>query len=271
MKALLNALQEGRLVELPDNIKTDALEFLGTLLEAIPEIADEGGITEKAFAREKLHNTGIGKGWACPHATSDHDGELLCAVGWSPTGIDYGSPDAVPVHLVVMYYVPDSQRNAYLKEISQLAKAIHQNEDLQKLQEITELSEVRHALLDAITHAIESVTPEARARMIQLEVRHAEAVAEAEDTADILTLDPIARSIRPLAILVVPGSKPVVLSQDKSLIESLEHSTTLAEDLAKGGHSVVGDVNVVLRSSEHFAGERVLHECVAFRGSAKNS
>ena len=268
MKALLNALQEGRLVELPDNIKTDALEFLGTLLEAIPEIADEGGITEKAFAREKQHNTGIGKGWACPHATSDHDGELLCSVGWSPKGIDYGSPDGVPVHLVVMYYVPDSQRNSYLKEISQLAKAIHQNEDLQKLQELEDLSDVRHALLDAITHAIESVTPEARARMIQLEVRHAEAAAVAEETADLLTLDPIARSIRPLAILVIPGSKPVVLSQDKTLADALENSATLADDLAKGGHSVVGDNNVVLRSSEHFAGERVLHECVAFRGKA---
>ena len=271
MKALLNALQEGRLVELPDNIKNDALEFLGTLLEAIPEIADEGGITEKAFAREKQHNTGIGRGWACPHATSDHDGELLCAVGWSPQGIDYRSPDGVRVHLVVMYYVPDAQRNSYLKEISQLAKAIHQNEDLQKLQELEELSEVRHALLDAITHAIESVTPEARARMIQLEVRHAEAAAVAEETADILTLDPIARSIRPLAILIVPGSKPVVLSQDKSLVEGLENSVTLAEELAKGAHAVVGDINVVLRSSEHFAGERVLHECVAFRGSPKNS
>jgi len=268
MKALLNALQEGRLVELPDNIKNDALEFLGTLLEAIPEIADEEGITEKAFAREKLHNTGIGKGWACPHATSDHDGELLCAVGWSPMGIDYGSPDGVRVHLIVMYFVPDSQRNAYLKEISQLAKAIHQNEDLQKLQELTELSEVRHALLDAITHAIESVTPESRARMIQLEVRHAEAAAEAEGSIDILTLDPIARSIRPLAILIVQGSKPVILSQDKALIEKLEQSTTLGEELAKGGHAVVDDINIVLRSSEHFAGERVLHECVAFRGKA---
>ena len=85
----------------------------------------------------------------------------------------------------------------------------------------------------------------------------------------VLTLDPIARSIRPLAILIVPGAKPVVLSQDKTLVEALEHSTTLADDLAKGAHSVVGDVNVVLRSSEHFVGERVLHECVAFRGNAK--
>ncbi len=270
MKALLNALQEGRLVELPDNIKTDALEFLGTLLEAVPEVSEEG-ITEKALSREKLHNTGIGRGWACPHATSENDGEVLCAVGWSPTGIDYGSPDGVPVHLVVMYLVPDSQRNSYLKEISQLAKAIHQNEELQKLQELEDLSDVRHALLDAITHAIESVTPEARARMIQLEVRHAEAAAVAEETADILTLDPIARSIRPLAILIVPGAKPVVLSQDPKLVETLEASLTLAADLAKGAHSVAGDINVVLRSSEHFSGERVLHECVAFRGSAKNS
>ena len=135
MKALLNALQEGRLVELPDNIKNDALEFLGTLLEAVPEVGDEG-INEKALARENQHNTGIGRGWACPHATSETDGEVLCAVGWSPTGIDYGSPDSVPVHLVVMYLVPDKQRNSYLKEISQLAKAIHQNEDLQKLQEL---------------------------------------------------------------------------------------------------------------------------------------
>lgn len=267
MKALLNALQEGRLVELPDNIKNDALEFLGTLLEAIPEIADEEGITEKAFAREKLHNTGIGKGWACPHATSDHDGELLCSVGWSPTGMDYGSPDGVRVHLIVMYFVPDSQRNAYLKEISQLAKAIHQNEDLQKLQELTELSEVRHALLDAITHAIESVTPESRARMIQLEVRHA-AVGAGVPSAP-LSLDSIARSILPVSIIIVPGAKPLVLAQDRELVDSIELITTLAEDLEKSGHSASGDINIVLKSTEHYAPNRVLHDCVAFRGATK--
>ena len=52
MKALLTALQEGRLVELPDNNKTDALRFLGALLEAVPEVAGDEGITEKALQRE---------------------------------------------------------------------------------------------------------------------------------------------------------------------------------------------------------------------------
>jgi len=268
MKALLNALQEGRLVELPDNIKNDALEFLGALLEAIPEVPSDDSITEKALAREALHNTGIGKGWACPHATTEYDGELLCSVGWAPEGVQYGSPDGIPVHLIVMYYVPDSQRNAYLKEISQLAKAIHQNEDLQKLQELTELGEVRHALLDAITHAIESVTPESRARMIQLEVRQAAAEASADHGAP-LSLDSIARSILPVSILISPGAKPVVLAQDREMVESLEAMPTLAEDLEKSGHSAKGDINVVLRSSEHYAASRVMHECIAFRGATK--
>ena len=257
MKALLNALQEGRLVELPDNIKHDALEFLGALLEAVPEVSSEDNITEKALARESLHNTGIGKGWACPHATSQIDGELLCSVGWSPLGVDYGSPDNIPVHLIVMYYVPDSHRNAYLKEISQLAKAIHQ----------TERGEVRHALLDAITHAIESVTPESRARMIQLEVRHA--AVEAADHGAPLSLDSIAHAILPVSILVIPGAKPVVLAQDRLLVESLEAFKSLSEDLEKLGHAAQGDINVVLRSSEHYASSRVLHECIAFRGATK--
>ena len=263
MKALLNALQEGRLVELPDNIKIDALEFLGTLLEAVPEVSEEA-ITEKALSREKLHNTGIGRGWACPHAASENDGEVLCSVGWSPTGIDYGSPDGVKVHLVVMYLVPDSQRNSYLKEISQLAKAIHQNQDLQKLQELTELSDVRHALLDAITHAIESVTPEARARMIQLDVRHAEAEAAA-GTPEIHGA--VADAITPLSILVSAGSKPVVLGQDAALVQDVEQIPSLAENLEKSGRATKEKLHVVICSSERYAGERILHSCIAYRSA----
>ena len=53
MKSLLNALQDGRLIELPDNHKTKALEYLAALIEAIPDIGVEGGITENVLAREQ--------------------------------------------------------------------------------------------------------------------------------------------------------------------------------------------------------------------------
>lgn len=262
MKALLNALQEGRLVELPDNDKTDALEFLAALIEAIPEVQVEDQVTEKIIARETLHNTGIDKGWACPHATTMRDTELFCSVGWSPNGISYGSPDGEPVRLVVMYFVPDSQKNAYLKEISSLAKAIHQTPALQNLQNLKELSEVRHTLLDAISHAIESVGPEGRARMIQLEVRHA--------AAQLLTppknvLSDLVRHLIPLSVLVLPGGKKIVLAQDQLLVQQLESSDSLVAELGEHGFCEDQGTSVALRSSEHFSEDRILHHCVAVR------
>lgn len=262
MKALLNALQEGRLVELPNNDKIDALEFLSALIEAIPEVQVEDQVTERIIAREKLHNTGIGKGWACPHASTLRDVELLCSVGWSPHGISYGSPDSEPVRLVVMYFVPDSQKNAYLKEISSLAKAIHQTPALQKLQELHELSEVRHTLLDAISQALESVGPEARARMIQLEVKHA---ASQVITPTDNKITKLVRSLIPVSILDIPGAPSTVLAQDQLLVQQLETCDHLSTELAQHGFAEHLGVGVVLRSSEHFALNRIIHHCVAVK------
>ncbi|MCR4397003.1 MAG: PTS sugar transporter subunit IIA, partial [Candidatus Saccharicenans sp.] len=72
--------------------------------------------------REETANTGLGKGWACPHARVPYEGDLMCVIGWSPNGIDYQSFDGKPVSVIVMHVVPDNQRSRYLKEISILAK-----------------------------------------------------------------------------------------------------------------------------------------------------
>lgn len=262
MKALLNALQEGRLVELPDNDKVDALEFLSALIEAIPEVQVEDQVTEKIIAREKLHNTGIGKGWACPHSSTMRDAELLCSVGWSPHGINYGSLDQEPVRLVVMYFVPESQKNAYLKEISSLAKAIHQTPALQQLQELHELSEVRHTLLDAISQALESVGPEARARMIQLEVKHAASQAITSTNNKITDL---VRNLIPISVLEIPSARSIVLGQDQLLVKQLETCEHLSTELGEHGYAEHQGIGVVLRSREHFSLNRILHHCVAVK------
>ena len=259
MKSLLNALQEGRLIELPDNQKNKALEYLATLIEAIPDIGVEGGITEGVLAREAAHNTGIGKGWACPHTRSIRDGELVCAVGWSPKGIDYGGPDGQPVHLVVMYFVPDTQKNGYLKEISSLAKAIQTQADLQHLTAMEDLNDVRHRLLDAISLALESSAPEAMARMIQLEVRHA-----AKGSGEILPAGFATQAV-PLSIVIVPGMKPLVLSQDSSLVATMELKELPAAKMVQSGRIEHEGFQVILRSSSNYQPDRVVHECLAFR------
>ncbi|TSA33311.1 MAG: PTS sugar transporter subunit IIA [Verrucomicrobiaceae bacterium] len=260
MKSLLNALQDGRLIELPDNDKTSALELLATLIEAIPDNDIDEGITEKVLEREQVHNTGIGKGWACPHARCSKDGELLCAVGWSPNGIAYGSPDGNPVHLVVMYFVPDTQKNAYLKEISSLAKAIQSQDELQNLQSLTELGDVRHSLLDAITVALESTAPDARARMIQLKVRHAEAH---EPTPVFSGVSP--DDFLPVSVISIPGAKPVVLAQNRDLVEALESDASLGSRLGEGDSLQSAGIRLILRHVNHFQPDRSVYEFLAFK------
>ena len=260
MKCVLDALQEGRLIELPDNNKVKALEYLATLIEAIPDIGDEGGITENVLAREQSHNTAIGMGWACPHGRTRHDGELVCAVGWSPLGIDYGAPDGTPVRLMVMYFVPETQKNAYLKEISSLAKAIQTQPALQDLKALADLSEVRHALLDAITVALESTVPEAKARMIQLEAKHAaveEAVAEIP--AELM------HSLAPLTIIIAPGWKPLVLGQDREVVQTVEAQDQLATALSQHGRIEQRGIHVMVRSSATYQPDRIVYDCLAFR------
>ncbi len=258
MKSLLTALQEGRLIELPDNNKEKSLEYLATIIEAIPDIGEPGGITETVLSREQLHNTGIGKGWACPHARSDSDGELLCAVGWSPAGIDYGGPDHQPVHLVVMYFVPDGQKNSYLKEISSLAKAIQATPSMQALSELEDLADVRHKLLDAINVALESMTPDPRARMIQLEVKR----AAVEDARAAVPAD-LAANLIPVTIIAVPGLKPLALSQDAAIGQLIDGQEHITAGLEQHGHAEHRGVRVLLRSYARYQSDRTVYDCLA--------
>jgi nitrogen PTS system EIIA component len=261
MKCILDALHDGRLIELPDNHKDRALEYLATLIEAIPDLGVEGGITEKVLAREAAHNTGIGKGWACPHARSPVHGEMVCSLGWSPAGIDYGAPDCQPVHMVVLYFVPESQKNSYLKEISSLARAIQTQPAMQDLKSLEDLNDVRHKLLDAITIALEATGPEAKARMIQLEVRHA---AAADTAAPPLPID-LSRLAAPVSIVAIPGAKPIVLAQDRDIVQALESATNLVSQLAEKSRAEAQGFHVLLRSLSNYQPDRVVYECFAFR------
>jgi mannitol/fructose-specific phosphotransferase system IIA component (Ntr-type) len=263
MKCILDALHDGRLIELPDNHKDRALEYLANIIEAIPDLGVEGGITETILAREAAHNTGIGKGWACPHARSPTNGEIVCSLGWSPAGIDYGSPDNLPVHMVVMYFVPETQKNSYLKEISTLARAIQTQPAMQDLVSLTDIGDVRDKLLDAISIALESTGPEAKARMIQLEVRHA--AADAAATAAPLPTVDLARVMAPVSIVAVPGGKSIVLAQDPEIVAALEAAPNLITQLAEKGRAEHQGLNVLLRSLANYQPDRVVYECFVFR------
>ncbi|MGA2976881.1 MAG: PTS sugar transporter subunit IIA [Spirochaetia bacterium] len=261
MKSLLDALQEGRLIELPESDKEKSLQYLATLIEAIPDFRTGLDFNGAVMTREKAANTGISQGWACPHGRVSGEGELLCAIGWSPTGIDYGAPDGKPVRIMVMHYIPDSQKNVYLREISGLAKAIQKHPALGELSDAKALGEVRHRLIDLLTAALDSALPDAKARMIQLEAKQAVSAL-----AETLPVDVLASlNLIPLTIILVPGSKLTVLAQDKDVIALLETVSDMTAPLAARMPFDRAGYRIITRSVSSFQPDRLLYDCIAVK------
>jgi mannitol/fructose-specific phosphotransferase system IIA component (Ntr-type) len=271
MKNLLHALQEGRFVELPETNKEKALNYLANLIEAMPDLRPGTDVAGAVMAREAQFNTAIGMGWACPHMRSSADGDMICAAGWSPHGIDYGAPDQKPVHFVIMYYVPDSQKHVYLKEISSLAKAIQHNQKDQDISKMQTLAEARDWVLDLVSTALETQVSEAKARMIHLEAR--QAVATCVTDASAVAAWPLPAVVVPLSILVAPGLKAVVLAQDQDTINRLESAAAgdLETALAKQAPFELGGYRILFRSVAGYQSRRLLYDCLAVKLSANGA
>jgi PTS system nitrogen regulatory IIA component len=153
MQSILAALREGRLVELPGADKDKSVRHLASLIEAIPEFRSGFDFAGAVLERERAASTAIGEGWACPHGRAGGEGNLTCAIGWSPIGIEWAAPDSKPVHVVIMHYIPNSARNDYLKEISTLARAIKGDERMREFSVEKELSGAKKRLLDRLSAA----------------------------------------------------------------------------------------------------------------------
>ncbi len=257
MHTLLDALQEGRLIELPDNDKNHALQFLSHILEAIPSVPNNTDVAGLVLKREESFNTALGKGFAVPHARVPFEGDLLCAVGWSPNGIDYGAPDNNPVHIVIMYLVPSNQRNQYLKEISNIAKALMELHDEDKLKSFNDLNSVRNYLLDMISTAKDVVGPEARARMIQLEVRESIAKLPAQGLENLL--------IEPLMIIIDGKGNHITLTQNKELLDALDKASNVSELLSTNGFFEISNWRILKRSYTNYLGGRICYDCIAIK------
>ena len=260
MKSLLEALKEGRLVELPDDDKEDSLELLAHLIEAVPDIGSKFDLMKGVMEREALSSTAIGRGLACPHCRVSVEGELLCAVGWSPSGIDYGAPDGKRVHLLVMYYVPESERNSYLKEISGLAKAVQAGDTIETISALPDLQSVREKLLDWVGLAISETMPDAKARMIKLEARQA---AVAAGPAAVGTLGEGTRII-PFR-LVTWQEGLLVLCRDPELGDALEKLVDLRAKLGDSKDFDAGGYRIAVVSEALFSRDRKEYEAVALQ------
>lgn len=85
-------------------------------------------ITAVVNKRESSMSTGIGFGIGIPHASTDLIHEVVGALGRSQKGVNFESLDNLPVHLVMLFLVPQGQFQKHLHTLANIAKLLHRAE-----------------------------------------------------------------------------------------------------------------------------------------------
>ena len=85
-------------------------------------------ILARVKKRESSMSTGIGFGIGIPHAATELVSDVVGAIGRSRKGVQFEALDGIPVHLVVLFLVPQGQFQDHLHTLSNLAKLLHKSD-----------------------------------------------------------------------------------------------------------------------------------------------
>ena len=123
-----------------DRIFTDAeISSKKRLLEYISkQAADElalpqNTIFNKLLERERLGSTGLGQGFAVPHARLDNLQEAHACFFKLDKAINYDAMDQQPVDLVFVLFIPEASTEEHLQILASLAKIFSQAEVSEKI------------------------------------------------------------------------------------------------------------------------------------------
>jgi mannitol/fructose-specific phosphotransferase system IIA component (Ntr-type) len=115
----------------------DAIDELIDNLVATGKIKaqDREAIAAVVKKRESSMSTGIGFGIGIPHASTDLISEVVGALGRSKSGVNFDALDNQPVHLVMLFLVPQGQFQKHLHTLANIAKLLHKAEFRQALEQ----------------------------------------------------------------------------------------------------------------------------------------
>jgi mannitol/fructose-specific phosphotransferase system IIA component (Ntr-type) len=80
------------------------------------------GVVDSILRREHLGSTGIGGGFALPHARHAGVKDLLGVIARFPTGVNFGSIDGEPVRTICMLVLPADQPGSNLRILEAIAR-----------------------------------------------------------------------------------------------------------------------------------------------------
>jgi mannitol/fructose-specific phosphotransferase system IIA component (Ntr-type) len=146
---LCDILQKDLIVpELTANDRWQAIdELLGHLVQSGKiQAVHRDAIATVVKKRETSMSTGIGFGIGIPHASTDLINEVTGAFGRSRAGVNFDALDNQPVHLVMLFLVPQGQFQTHLRTLANIAKLLHNKDFRQTLEAAPDASSMYEAI-----------------------------------------------------------------------------------------------------------------------------
>ncbi len=109
-------------------------------------VADADELFAKLLEREQLGSTGIGAGVAIPHCKLKSLTKAVLAVGICRDGVDFGSPDAVPVRLFFLVVSPTDAPAVHLQVLAAISKWIKADHHVSRMLKLRDRGAIYHML-----------------------------------------------------------------------------------------------------------------------------
>lgn len=143
------------LSEMKATTRWEAIDELIDLLVKTGKLSEDhrATVTEAVKERESSMSTGIGLGIAIPHARPDVISENVIrepvgAFGRSSKGINFDSLDNQPVNLVMLFLVPQGQKQKHLSILANIAKILHDREFRSRLEKASTPADILRVIRD---------------------------------------------------------------------------------------------------------------------------
>ena len=147
IKFFTDNLQKEMILDIKKMPKEQALNILIKALSENENIPDAHSFKQAIISREMLMSTGIGNGFALPHARLDSIKNIVIGFARCLDGIPYESIDDKPVHFIIMLAAPKVYVKDYLKSMAPIIQKLKEPEIMNALLEAKTTEEIYDLLL----------------------------------------------------------------------------------------------------------------------------
>jgi PTS system nitrogen regulatory IIA component len=153
---MLGCFRGGTVVQsLSSNDKFDAIRELIHKAPVFEGLGCRDQLEEAVVQREKILSTGLGRGVAVAHGTTDMIDDIIIALGISEQGIDFDSFDNSPVHLLFVITNPPGRQMEYLVALSTVTRLVRDEAFRESLRAMVPARDIELMICQAFSECLD--------------------------------------------------------------------------------------------------------------------